>query len=105
MTASDTSSLNTKLPSEEKAQFVKTAEALGMTPSAVIRVFVSRFNEYQGFPFPVRKEIPLSDEERLDTALLNNAIDNGTAKTYSSFGEILTEIDEEIASENAASHA
>ena len=105
MASSDTASLNTKLPADEKAQFVTTAEALGMTPSAAIRIFVSTFNEYQGFPFPVRKGITISEEERRDTALLNKAIDEGTAKTYSSFSEILAEIDEEIASENAASHA
>jgi len=105
MAKSGTASLNTKLPADEKARFVETAEALGMTPSAAIRIFVSKFNEYQGFPFSVKRGIPISDEERRDTALLNNAIDQGTAKTYSSLGEILTEIDEEIASENAASHA
>ena len=105
MTTSDTASLNTKLPADEKAQFVETAEALGMTPSAAIRIFVSKFNECQGFPFSVRRGIPMSDEERRDTELLNKAIDEGTAKTYNSFREILAEIDEEIASENAASHA
>jgi len=105
MATSDIASLNTKLPADEKAQFVETAEALGMTPSAAIRIFVSKFNEYQGFPFSVRRGIPISDEERRDTMLLNKAIDDGVAKTYNSFGEILTEIDEEIANENVASHA
>jgi DNA-damage-inducible protein J len=105
MSMSDTASLNTKLRVEEKDQFVETAEALGMTPSAAIRIFVRKFNEYRGFPFAVRREIPMSDEERRDIALLDKAIDEGTATIYDSFSELIAEVDEEIANENVAVHA
>jgi DNA-damage-inducible protein J len=105
MGISDTTSLNTKLRVEEKEQFVETAEALGMTPSAAIRIFVRKFNEYQGFPFAVRRETPMSDEERRDIALLDKAIDEGTATIYDSFSELIAEIDEELASETVTTHA
>ena len=49
-----TASLNTKIDPEEKRQFVENAAALGMTPSAAVKVFVRMFNECKGFPFPVR---------------------------------------------------
>jgi DNA-damage-inducible protein J len=105
MSVSETASLNTKLPTEEKELFAETAEALGMTPSAAIRIFVRKFNEYQGFPFAVRKGFPMSDDERREVLLLDRAIDEGTAKTYNSFSELLEEIDEEIAAENMVVHA
>ena len=102
MSTTDTASLNTKLPIEEKELFTETAEALGMTPSAAIRIFVRKFNEYQGFPFAVRKGFPMSPEEHHEIALLDKAIDAGTAKTYDNFSEIINEINEEIADENKA---
>jgi antitoxin component of RelBE/YafQ-DinJ toxin-antitoxin module len=105
MSASKTASLNTKLPAEERKLFNETAEALGMTPSAAVRVFVRKFNECQGFPFAVRKGFPMSDDERREIAMLDKAIDEGTAKTYHSFSEVLKEIDEEIANEDTLTHA
>lgn len=49
-----TASLNTKLDFNEKQEFVSNAEALGMSPSAAIKIFVSMFNRCKGFPFDVR---------------------------------------------------
>ncbi|MDR1422437.1 MAG: hypothetical protein LBI64_06195, partial [Coriobacteriales bacterium] len=100
MSSSDTASLNTKLPVDEKKLFTETAASLGMTPSAAIRVFVCKFNEYQGFPFAVRRAVPMSDIERREIELLDKAIDLGTAETYKSFSELLAEIDAEIVIEN-----
>lgn len=97
----NSSSLNTKLPINEKELFTKTAESLGMTPSAAIRVFVRKFNEYKGFPFDVRMSIPMSKDERSELELLDKAIDEGTVKMYDSFEEILAEIDGEIAREDS----
>ena len=105
MSATDTSSLNTKLPIDEKELFTETAEALGMTPSAAIRIFVRKFNEYQGFPFAVRKGFPMSPEERYELALIDKAIDEGTARTYNSFSEIVDEISDEIAQESMIANA
>lgn len=47
-------SLNTKIDLDEKLEFQRTTEALGMTPSSAIKVFVRMFNLYGGFPFDVR---------------------------------------------------
>jgi addiction module RelB/DinJ family antitoxin len=105
MGTTDTASLNTKLPADEKQLFTETAESLGMTPSAVIRVFVRKFNEYQGFPFALRKTIPMSEAERTEIEMLDKAIDTGTAKTYGSFSELLAEVDAEISEENKLAHA
>ena len=49
-----TASLNTKIDLQEKRDFQANAEALGMTPSAAIKVFVRMFNQCKGFPFDVR---------------------------------------------------
>jgi DNA-damage-inducible protein J len=105
MGKTDTASLNTKLPSDEKELFAETAESLGMTPSAAIRVFVRKFNEYQGFPFAVRKTTPMSEAERTEIEMLDKAIDAGTVRTYDSFSELLAEVDAEIAEENKSAHA
>ena len=105
MGATETASLNTKLPVEEKRLFMETVEALGMTPSAAVRVFVRKFNDCQGFPFPVMRSYPMSLEERLEIAQLDKAIDEGSARIYSSFSEILAEIDDEIANEQQVIHA
>ena len=51
---SATASLNTKIDIQEKRDFQANAEALGMTPSAAIKVFVRMFNQCKGFPFDVR---------------------------------------------------
>ncbi len=48
-------SLNVKVDPREKKAFVENAEALGMTASGAIKVFVRMFNECKGFPFEVRR--------------------------------------------------
>ena len=53
--ASTMTSLNTNISVEEKEEFKRNAEALGMTPSAAIKVFVHMFNECGGFPFELRR--------------------------------------------------
>lgn len=58
--ATTMTSLNTKLSTEEKDAFIRNTAALGMTPSAAIKVFVHMFNECGGFPFEVRRQ--MSDE-------------------------------------------
>ena len=47
-------SLNLKVYPELKAEFVKTAEALGMPASTALKVLVTRFVLEGGFPFDVR---------------------------------------------------
>lgn len=100
MTAPAVAFLNAELPSEEKRLFVENAEALGLSPSAAIRVFVRAFNECQGFPFVVRRGYPMGSVEREAVAELRAQIDAGTIRTYGSFGGLLAEIDEELDREN-----
>ncbi len=52
--ATNAVSLNTKISPNEKEEFVRTAEAIGMSPSAVIKAFVHMFNACGGFPFELR---------------------------------------------------
>ena len=58
--ATTVASLNTKLSVEEKDAFIRNTAALGLTPSAAIKVFVHMFNQCGGFPFEVRRQ--MSDE-------------------------------------------
>lgn len=53
--ATKTASLNTKLDFDEKSEFTRNAEALGISPSAAVKIFVRKFNECGGFPFEVRR--------------------------------------------------
>lgn len=49
-----TATLNSRIGVEDKEIFVRTTDALGLTTSAAISVFVKKFNECGGFPFDVR---------------------------------------------------
>ena len=51
-----TAIINAKVDQAEKDSFVATAEALGLSASSALRVFVKKFNEHGGFPFDVRQE-------------------------------------------------
>jgi addiction module RelB/DinJ family antitoxin len=56
--------LNSRIGVEDKDKFIYTTEALGLTPSCAINVFVKKFNECGGFPFDVRLEAkPFTNEE------------------------------------------
>jgi len=90
------------MDASEKRLFTETAESLGLSPSGAIRVFVRKFNEYGGFPFPVRRSYPMSATERVEIAALDKALDEGTATTYGSFAELLAEVDDEIQKETVS---
>lgn len=65
-------SLNTKISREEKELFLETAKAVGLTPSAAIKLFVRKFVEYGGVPFEVRREPKINfDNPNLLRARLN----------------------------------
>lgn len=51
---SELASLNLKLSPELKAEFTKTAEALGMPATTALKVLATRFVLEGGFPFDVR---------------------------------------------------
>lgn len=95
-------SLNAKLPKDEKDAFVENARALGLSPSSALRVLVSAFNAYQGFPFEVRRTIPMGPAERASVEELDAQIAAGTARRYASFADFAVEIDAEIAGEEQA---
>lgn len=75
-----TVTLNSRIDAQEKEQFVSLANAIGITPSAAINIFVHKFNDVGGFPFDVRVSAePLRTEaEALDTidALSADMIDH-----------------------------
>ena len=94
-------SLNTKIDASEKERFVATTASLGMTPSSAIKVFISMFNQWGGFPFDVRHpQYPVTVEERESLAELDRQIADGTVRRFSSFDELLVDVDEEIAAED-----
>lgn len=70
-----TVSLNTKIDLKEKNDFLANTEALGMTPSAAIKIFVRMFNQCKGFPFDVRLQ-PQINYSNPSTSLAS--IQNGT---------------------------
>jgi len=43
--------ITSKLKPEEKREFIRVSDHIGTTPSNAIRIFVSAFNKYGGFPF------------------------------------------------------
>lgn len=63
-----TALMSVKLDADEKALFTENAEALGMTPSSAIKVFVRQFNEYRGFPFEVRRPLRLNPDFKVPVA-------------------------------------
>lgn len=50
--------VSTRITSEERETFRKTCESVGTTPSGALRIFVTCFNNYGGFPFVVRNASP-----------------------------------------------
>ena len=44
----------TRVEDEEYELFQKTAASIGTTPSDALRIFIYSFNDYHGFPYPVR---------------------------------------------------
>lgn len=49
--------VSTRITSEERETFRKTCESVGTTPSGALRIFVTCFNNYGGFPFVVRNNV------------------------------------------------
>ncbi|MBT1178245.1 type II toxin-antitoxin system RelB/DinJ family antitoxin [Bifidobacterium vespertilionis] len=44
----------TRVDDDQAAMFKETTRRLGTTPSDVLRMFISAFNEHRGFPYDVR---------------------------------------------------
>ena len=45
---------STRVEDAEYDLFQKTAASIGTTPSDALRIFIYSFNDYHGFPYPVR---------------------------------------------------
>lgn len=52
------SQLATRVEDAEAERFRETTRLLGTTPADAMRIFVSAFNAYRGFPFEVRLPEP-----------------------------------------------
>ncbi len=57
-----TAPLGNRVDIELKRQFDKTAEEIGLTPTAALTVFMKRFVSDGGFPFAVRKPVPTEEQ-------------------------------------------
>lgn len=51
----------TRVDDEQAALFKETTRRLGTTPADALRMFISAFNDYRGFPYEVR--LPREDAE------------------------------------------
>lgn len=60
--ATATAQLGNRVDAELKRQFDKTAEDIGMTPTAALTVFMKRFVSDGGFPFAVRRPVPTEEQ-------------------------------------------
>lgn len=57
-----TTPLGNRVDAELKREFEKTAEKIGMTPTAALTVLMRRFVDDGGFPFDVRVPVPTEAE-------------------------------------------
>lgn len=48
-----TTTVSVRLDSDTKEKFDKVADSVGLSSSAAIGVFIKKFTDYGGFPFPV----------------------------------------------------
>lgn len=55
----------TRVSDEQAALFKETTRQLGTTPADALRMFISAFNDYRGFPYEVR--LPRNDVEPFGT--------------------------------------
>lgn len=92
-----TDMLHIRIEPEIKTMADQTFSDLGLTIADAVNVFLRRSIDAGGFPFPVRRRLSKETIEALEEARRISRDPN--AKSYSSFGEILKEIDEEIAAE------
>ncbi|KAA8817584.1 translation repressor RelB [Bifidobacterium callitrichos] len=44
----------TRVDDDQAALFRETTKRLGITPADALRMFISAFNDYRGFPYAVR---------------------------------------------------
>ena len=87
----ETAVLNAKLPIQEKVLFAKTCESLGTTPSGAVRMFVSAFNRYGGFPFPVAN--PLGFNQETLEAMEDAATGRNLSRSFSSIDEMIADLE------------
>lgn len=81
---SEVASLNTKIDVHEKEEFQRNTQALGMTPSAAIKVFVRMFNECRGFPFEVRARPKINYADHISDVV---SVKNGVVVVPSTWGD------------------
>lgn len=73
--ATQTTSLNLKISKDERDRFAATAEGLGLTSSAALKVFVRAFNEAGGFPFELRvRRVNFDDPRILKTRVAGGTV-------------------------------
>ncbi|MDR2896677.1 MAG: type II toxin-antitoxin system RelB/DinJ family antitoxin [Propionibacteriaceae bacterium] len=89
-----TATLTTRIDPALKAEAEATAAPLGITLSQAVNIFIHRFVACGGIPFEVSQ--PRYNADTGAAIAEGKAIAAGRmpAKTYSSFGELITDLDE-----------
>lgn len=67
-------SLNLKIDKEERDRFTAIAQSLGMSNSAVLKVFIKAFNDAGGFPFELRVRTINPDDPRILRTRMENGV-------------------------------
>ena len=92
-----TATLHIRIEPEIKMQAEQTFRDLGITTADAVNIFLRKAINSGGFPFAVRRTY---NAETLAAAReAKKLMNDPNAKSYTSFSDILEEIDEEIAAE------
>lgn len=96
--AAKTAMLHIRIDPEIKEEADHIFNQIGITTSDAVKIFLRKAIYSSGFPFEVKAPTP-NEETIAAMEEAKRIARDPNAKSYSSFSEILKEIDEEIASE------
>jgi len=88
MTDTTMESLSVRVPSPDKALFIKIAQRNGTDAAAAIRTFVHAFNVEGGYPFDTAQYYPIDEEEEAEVALFKAQLRSGSLEGYSTHREL-----------------
>jgi DNA-damage-inducible protein J len=65
-----TAQIGIRLDEKEKREFEKTANALGLSTSTAIKMFIAKFNRDKGFDFPITLDNASKLPEEVEKAMI-----------------------------------
>ncbi|GAB2027394.1 type II toxin-antitoxin system RelB/DinJ family antitoxin [Lactovum odontotermitis] len=65
-----TAQIGIRLDEKEKREFEQTANALGLTASTAIKMFIAKFNRDKGFDFPITLDTVPKIPEEVERAMI-----------------------------------